>query len=326
MVKQAEPDEKCLVILRGALGDMLLALPLLAALPAHFGAHSLTLVGNRTNLELLANQPFVSSIMDQDQAGWAGLYQSPPRLPARLTQTLLCHGQAAVISKTPGDPALSGLKRLGIPKVLAVPSRPPEGSRIHLTDHMFAASGVRPIPGPVLIIPSDEAVSRARAFLKSINLDRISWVALHPGSGSPKKNWPLNHWIELARALHEESGLGILFILGPAEAGFGEIVRKEAVSQEIRLVQSPPLPVLAALLSLGRGYVGHDSGVTHLSAKLGLPTVAIFGPTDPACWAPRGPKVRILCPPAEEGARNTWSWLNLGQVIHAFKNVSRKTS
>ncbi|MBW2091755.1 MAG: hypothetical protein JRI34_06475 [Deltaproteobacteria bacterium] len=211
-------EEKCLVIIRGALGDVLLALPFLAALPAHFGAKSLTLVGNLTNLELLSSQPFVSSIMNHDQAAWAGLYQDPPQVPSNLSRILLSHKGAAVLTRTADDPALLGLTRLGLPNVLAVPSRPPEGIRVHLTDHMFAATGVRPAPEPVLIRPSERAMGQALAFLKAEKLESASWIALHPGSGGAKKNWPLSQWIELARDLHKEPGLNTLFVLGQAES------------------------------------------------------------------------------------------------------------
>jgi hypothetical protein len=57
-----------------------------------------------------------------------------------------------------------------------------------------------------------------------------------------------------------------------------------------------PLSRLAALLVECSGYVGNDSGVSHLAAALGVPTAAVFGPTDPAVWAPVGPKVSVVGP------------------------------
>jgi len=64
--------------------------------------------------------------------------------------------------------------------------------------------------------------------------------------------------------------------------------------QDPILLHDLPLPLLAAILSRCRLYVGNDSGVTHLAAAVGVPTVAIFGPTDPDVWAPRGPGVRVV--------------------------------
>jgi ADP-heptose:LPS heptosyltransferase len=62
---------------------------------------------------------------------------------------------------------------------------------------------------------------------------------------------------------------------------------------EAPVARELPLPVLAALLSLSRGFVGNDSGVSHLAAAVGTRTIALFGPTDAANWAPRGPFVRV---------------------------------
>jgi hypothetical protein len=59
-----------------------------------------------------------------------------------------------------------------------------------------------------------------------------------------------------------------------------------------------PLSTVAGLLAQAALYVGHDSGLTHLAGALGLPTVAIFGPTEPTRWAPRGKLVSVIRGPA----------------------------
>ena len=100
-------------------------------------------------------------------------------------------------------------------------------------------------------------------------------VALHPGSGSPRKNWPANRWLALARWLEEELHARLLVGIGlPA--------------------RNLPLGQLAARLAGCRLFLGHDSGVSHLAASAGAPCILLFGPTDPAMWAPPGPQVRVL--------------------------------
>ncbi|MFQ5693406.1 MAG: glycosyltransferase family 9 protein, partial [Nitrospinota bacterium] len=86
----------------------------------------------------------------------------------------------------------------------------------------------------------------------------------------------------------------VVWVAGPAEEGVLEEVRAQSRGRDVKAVESPPLPDLAALLSEARGYVGCDSGVTHLAAACGAPTVALFGPTDPAVWGPRGERVVTL--------------------------------
>lgn len=113
----------------------------------------------------------------------------------------------------------------------------------------------------------------------SCDTPRGDFVVIHPFSGSPRKNWPLENF----RVLAEELG-------------------KSSPVYWCRGAQDPPLPTaveiddvyeLACWLARARLYVGNDSGVTHLAAAVGTPVLALFGPSDPDVWAPRGPRVEI---------------------------------
>lgn len=109
------------------------------------------------------------------------------------------------------------------------------------------------------------------------------FAAIHPFSGSPRKNWPLDHFRELSRVLGRR--MPVKWIV-------------ERGSQRVKGVEvQPPIDDLFELgcwLARARVYIGNDSGVTHLAAAAGARVVALFGPTDPAVWAPRGPLVRVL--------------------------------
>ena len=102
-------------------------------------------------------------------------------------------------------------------------------------------------------------------------------VVIQPFSGSPKKNWPLEAFRELARSLPLE----IEWCAGPEEVLPGA-------------VKFDDLSELASWMSGARLYIGNDSGITHLAAAIGLPTLALFGPTSPSVWAPRGRQVVVL--------------------------------
>jgi heptosyltransferase III len=103
------------------------------------------------------------------------------------------------------------------------------------------------------------------------------YVVIHPFSGSVKKNWPLDRYRELARRL-----------AGPVQWTAGPEEPLEGAARFTDLYE------LACWLAGARLYIGNDSGITHLAAAVGTPVVALFGPTDPACWAPRGECVRIV--------------------------------
>jgi heptosyltransferase-2 len=316
-----EKEDKVLVLLRGALGDVLLTLPFLARLPSYFEARSLTLVGNYSILGLLADLHFIGEIMDHDRAEWAGLYRNPPEMGERLTKKIKAHKAAVVLAKRDSDPASIGLKRLGLPIVLSIPSRPPAGSRVHLTKHLLAALDLESPPNPVMIHPRSEAIKKAKEILSTFGPSSSSsfssspWLAIHPGSGGAKKNWPLDNWIQVAKVFSQKFGVKSLFILGPAEQGYERIIESKMKPEQAFLAQALPLPTLAALLKLSFGYIGHDSGVSHLSGVLGVKTLAIFGPTNPVCWAPNGPKVKIIAPSEKPASSDPWNWLKAGQVI-----------
>ncbi|MEW6261689.1 MAG: glycosyltransferase family 9 protein [Thermodesulfobacteriota bacterium] len=308
---------RALVLLRGALGDALMTLPFLAALPEHLRTRGLSLVGQPSSLSPLAHLSWVAGVHDFNQADWAGLYSSPARVTPRLGNFIQDHQAGVVLTRNPADPIVSGLVRAGLNQVLVVPSRPPAG--VHYLDHLFASAGVRPLDRFVILTPKNEGLDRARSFLLAKGLKEKSFLTLHPGSGGAGKNWPLERWLELAEGLERETRLKTVFLLGPAEE---EWIAK--LEKEDRVVAgNMPLEVVAGLISLGLGHAGHDSGVTHLAAALDRPALAIFGPTDPAQWAPRGPQTVVVCSRRVEGKTVAWTWPAAAEVLAAFKELAR---
>jgi len=119
-------------------------------------------------------------------------------------------------------------------------------------------------------------------------------IVICPGAGSIKKRWPLSSFIKIAETL-EAQGWSPEFLLGPAEKDIASEL--SARSQNLFRVTTPQdLTALAAYLQTGHSYIGNDSAVSHLAAFLQVPTVAIFGPSDPCRWRPVGPKVAIVGP------------------------------
>ncbi|MDQ6677146.1 MAG: glycosyltransferase family 9 protein [Acidobacteriota bacterium] len=108
---------------------------------------------------------------------------------------------------------------------------------------------------------------------------REDFAVLHPFSGSPKKNWPLARFQEIARCL--EQRMPVYWCRGPEDHLPGAVL-------------IPSLFDLAVWLSKARVFIGNDSGITHLAAASGTPTIALFGPTNPIVWAPRGPQCRTI--------------------------------
>lgn len=128
----------------------------------------------------------------------------------------------------------------------------------------------------------------SQIMLKSMDIipEESRYAVIHAGSGSIKKNWPEENYLRLADRLRDD-GFEIVWITGPAEK------RGNHPCQD-KICRNLPLSLLAAVISRSRLYVGNDSGPTHLSAALGIPTVVIFGPSNPRIWKPAGIKVRVI--------------------------------
>lgn len=140
---------------------------------------------------------------------------------------------------------------------------PPAGTGVHAVD--FYLSQFELCSGALPRLP----------FLA----EREGHAVIHPFSGSPKKNWPLDKFREVADLL--STRMPVRWCSGPAEE-LADATRFDDLGD------------LARWLARASLYIGNDSGITHLAAAVGVPVVAIFGPTDPRIWAPRGPYVAVL--------------------------------
>jgi heptosyltransferase-2 len=160
------------------------------------------------------------------------------------------------------------------------------------------------------IFPSMEDRQCAREFLASAPQPVI---AIHPGSGSHEKNWPLENWIGLFSQGRRFANIaGLVVISGEADEAQTEQLEREWKNRDVRFAKSLPLPRLAAILEQSV-FIGHDSGISHLAAAAGGKCILLFGPTDPDVWAPKNDNVQILRAPNAK-----LSDLGIEQVEKAF--------
>lgn len=127
------------------------------------------------------------------------------------------------------------------------------------------------------------------AWLSPPRARRPGPLVFAPGSGGRAKCWPRQHWLQLAARTQGE----LRVVLGPVELERDDPRGWPWPVPVSFLVGRTPLQ-LADDLAAADAFVGNDSGATHLAAMLGVPTVAVFGPTDPEVWAPVGPHVRVV--------------------------------
>jgi heptosyltransferase III len=277
---------RALVVRSGALGDVLLLRPAVARLrAAGYDVHLLAPAAAGPAL-LGTGGSEVSGWTPSDAATMASLWTQDGGCPALLRPHL--EGADALAVAFTGSAEVAGhLAAVGA-RVLARRPEPPPGR--HAADWLAGAldgANLPPAPStePTLVLSESERAA-ARPWL-----DRLPgrFVAVHAGSGSPRKNWPAVRFAEAARALAGRDPF--LWIEGPADTPTEP--QTLDISTWVR-ARSLPLRTLAAMLAGASVYVGNDSGVSHLAAAAGAPTVAVFGPTDPTQWSPRGPSVRTV--------------------------------
>jgi heptosyltransferase-2 len=148
-------------------------------------------------------------------------------------------------------------------------------------------------PMPELVVPAAEVAEwRLRHGLPPSS---SPVVALAPGAVGPGKQWPTQHYAEVARQLAQD-GATIWVLGGPNEkSAAAEILR--SAGERAHDLTGPDLRNAILALKAANIAVSNDSGLMHVAAALGTPTIGIFGPTDPVLWAPLNPLAAIVEPP-----------------------------
>lgn len=264
--------DRIVVVRVAALGDVLVTFPTVAALAAK-GAQ-VDVVGP-TEVWNLAT-PLVRHVTSGDEPFLAGLQGSTP--DSRL-QAWLADATRVIVWSTRKP---SGHKRI----TWASPFPPPGVSAVNW---YARTAGVE--PSPVRLTPDPEVARAVQELLAERGLTRP--ILIHPGAGARWKRWPAESFARVVETLRWQ-GHEVALIAGPADEEALRLVQ-EALGTPAPAFRNLPLGSLAALLSRAALFLGNDSGVTHLAALAGTPLLALFGPTDPATWAPVGGRVLRAC-------------------------------
>lgn len=277
-------SRRALVVRSGALGDVLLLRLAIARLRAAGYEVHLLAPSSAGPALLGTGASEVSGWTPSDGAAVASLWTREGGCPALLRPHL--EGPEALAVVFTGSAEVARHLAVAGARVLARRPDPPPGR--HAAEWLAGAldgAGLPPnrAPEPPLALADAERAA-ARPWL-----DRLParFVAIHAGSGSPRKNWPAGRFADVARSL--SGAEPFLWVEGPADTPTEP--QTLGISTWVR-ARNLPLRTLAAVLARGSVYIGNDSGVSHLAAATGAPTVAVFGPTDPAQWSPLGRAVR----------------------------------
>lgn len=286
-----------LIVRPGAIGDTLLTFPVLDALRTLYAGCTITLVGNAAVLPLIRAVGLADETFDYGSLLWSELFTISGSLSKELQKIMHRSDYAICWLRDPDGIVRHNLQAQGIERIVVAPGRPTSERNVHIVTYLAETVGIIDSINGVHHVKlgyevegtrDDEVARKERPF------------AIHPGSGGAVKCWPVSHFAAIIHALWQQR-IPVLLLAGQAD--------EERVAQLLSLVGTPPhasfftllanAPLLdvAARLQRCRGYLGNDSGITHLAAMLDVPTLALFGPSNPAVWHPIGKHVRILYEP-----------------------------
>jgi heptosyltransferase-2 len=296
-------ESKCmnriLVIRGGAIGDFILTLPALKALREGYSHAHLEILGYKHIAVLAENRFYAQAIRSIEYGALSSFFAKNSKLPVELANYFASFDLIISYLYDPDGIFENNLCRCGVENLIHGPAK--------VDDHEHAARqlarpleelGLRLSDFAPRIYPSTEDRQRASEFLRDLTRPL---VALHPGSGSDRKNWPLENWIELGSdLLAGESFRGSIVVIS-GEADHTQVARLEELWKDERVAFAKDLPLvhLGALLE-DSIFLGHDSGISHLAAAAGAKCILLFGPTNPAVWAPTNANVQVIRAPSGE--------------------------
>jgi len=300
---QGSDPERIVIFHTGAIGDTVMAAPALGALRARFWRACIEGVGYPERLGLLAACGLLDAVSSIDQAWISELFACDER-PG--SEAAAFFGDVDLVVSWISDVQGNFVRRMraaGATDVVIGESFARPGSGRHTVDHYAGCLRPLGIDVPEGIAPrlslTREAKADAAEEAGRLRGSRSRLVGMLPGSGSEKKNWPRERFAETAGRLRDELDASVAVFLGPAEIERGDGEYWDGLDFPVLAERS--LVEVAAIQSYLDGYVGCDSGLSHLAAALGRPVVTLFGPSDPAMWGPRGDHVRIIRDEQGEG-------------------------
>lgn len=289
------PSQRSIVVIHpGGLGDVLLSLGALSAMRASSPHHEIVLLAGLEVGHLLGQCGVIDHLWSIESGQLGALFTGKEQLSnEQLGVFRRCDLVVGWLSDQTGSLRCT-MQELGIPRVILRSPASTEGP--HQSDRFLQTlQGEFPtdVRAPLRIYLSEQALQSGTDALRAIGIEQgVPLIVCHPGSGSTHKCVRADTWSTLLRGCHDRQFVPIV-VLGPADEQAAMAIRELAVL-ELPTLRPRSVTMLAAILAQAQGFIGHDSGVTHLAALLGVPTVAMFGPTDEQRWAPRGAHVTVV--------------------------------
>jgi heptosyltransferase-3 len=280
---------KILVIRGGAIGDFVLTLPALAALRRQFPAARVEVLGYPHIVQLALAGGLADRVEHIEARPLAGFFARRGELEENLADYFSEFDLIVSYLYDPDEIFQRNVCRCTRAHFIAGPHRPDERENLHA-----AKVYLKPLERVAIFdadpVPRLDLAPAASQFREETG----PVLALHPGSGSEAKNWPEANWAALLERLVHATGFQLLLVGGEAEGERLQRLGAALPPARSRVAQTLPLAQLAGLLAGSAAFAGHDSGISHLAAAVGLPGVVLWGDTAENIWRPPSEKIAVL--------------------------------
>lgn len=269
-----------LIIHQGALGDLILTLTAvnqaLAEKPAGIFCRS-------GFIPLMRHLNISEQLYSVEDRNFSKLFEDIPS--SRYSSLFQPYNHILLFSNS--SILLKNIKSLTRAHVHQIPPRPDPDHRIHVVDFL-----VQQLDAIFFHKKSLRHDTHPAKPFKSSRVD--GRILIHPGSGSSRKNWPLDNFVQIYRVLRQNK-ISTKWVTGPAEREKVEELKKFGIKEKDIYSNDNLVQFCRRLRNTGL-FIGNDSGLSHLAAYCGTPVMTIFGPSDPIRWRPVGPDVTIVPP------------------------------
>ena len=275
---------KILVIRGGAIGDFILTLPAIAALRRQFPQAHLEVLGYPHIAQLAVAGGLADRVQPIEAHGLAGFFARNGTLEPGLMDYFSEFDLVISYLYDPDEIFKTNVIRCLVKQFIVGPHRPVEADQIHATKVYLK-------PLERLAIFDADPVPRLSLNSQPSTLNQL---VLHPGSGSEKKNWPETKWAGLIQQIAATTNWNLLLVGGEAEGERLQRLTDAMPPARCSIAQGLPLAELARRIQSATAFVGHDSGITHLAAALGLPCIVLWADTLEEIWRPQGERLVVL--------------------------------